>query len=116
MDIKELKKLLTNSTSVLILDNGEPTFVIMDYQVYSKTLGDKDAEREVKINHSSVGNGTEPIVPFPGAGTVNGQVPESNNRPLDAREAEILERLNKEILALKHQIETEEKKEFGLAE
>ena len=90
MDINELKKLAKNSTAVLVLDNGEPSFVVMGYQTYKDIALDKAGEKEIKINHTE---SSEPVKV-------------SNGRD---QETEILERLNKEILALKAQIEMEEK-------
>ena len=88
MNIDELKKLIKNSASVLVLDNGEPSFVIMDYKTYKDIASEKTGEKEVKIQ------------------VANGAVGLHNSRE---HETEILDRLNKEILALKAQIEMEEK-------
>ena len=89
MDIKELQKLIKDSTAVLVLDNGEPSFVLMGYEMYKGLVIEKGGEKEIKITQST------------------------NNVMLDNhhhdRESEILDRLNKEILALKNQIEMEEK-------
>ena len=94
MEVNELKKLINNSTAVLVLDNGEPSFVILGYKMYKDLVSDHGAEKEITINHpTDVYN--------------NGSVPNVSN--VHEREAEILERLNKEILALKNQIEMEEK-------
>jgi hypothetical protein len=91
MDIRELKNLLKNSTSVLMLDEGEPAFVILDYQVYRNlTQG-----QEIKIS-----------TPEPGAPQPLG------HQPLSPQEMEALERLNREIQALKDQIAMEEKEAF----
>lgn len=96
MDIRELKNLLKNSTSVLMLDEGEPAFVILDYQVFRNlTQGN---EEEVRIS-----------TPEPGTHHGNGQ---AGMPPLSAQEMEALERLNKEIQALKEQIAAEEKEAF----
>ena len=89
MDINEIKKSVKNSTAVLVLDNGEPSLVVMGYKTYKDIATDKAGEKEIKINHDN-----------PEPARVN------NHRD---QEAEILERLNKEILALKAQIEMEEK-------
>ncbi len=43
MDIRELKKLLKNSTSILVLDDGEPAYVIVDYQVYRDLVSEQSA-------------------------------------------------------------------------
>ena len=89
MDINELKKLIKDSTAVLVMDNGEPSFVVLGYDMYKDIVAKKGEEKAVKINH-----------PVP-----NGVL--SNN--YHERETEILDRLNKEILTLKSQIEMEEK-------
>ena len=92
MDINELKKLIKNSTAVLVLDNGEPSFVILGYKMYKDVIGGKEGEeKEISINS----------VPA-NAGNMNG-------RSFHDKETEILDRLNKEILALRNQIEMEEK-------
>ena len=90
MQISELKKLIKDSTAVLVLDNGEPSFVILGYGMYRDLISNKTGEKEVKIT---------PVH--------NGVVANGHNQ--HEKEAEILERLNKEILALKAQIEMEEK-------
>jgi hypothetical protein len=98
MNVDELKKLVKNSTAVLVLDNGEPSFVILNYDTYKDlVLGGK--EKEIKINHNPVvANGlshnAEKVVVKPA---------------LPDNELEILERINKDILALKSEIEKEEK-------
>lgn len=93
MDIQELKQLLKHSVSVLILENGEPTFVVVDYEVYKRLLAGS-REPDASVNRI-------PAAPAESA--------EQSEQPTDPRELEILERLNKEILALKSQIELEEK-------
>jgi len=93
MDIKELKNLIKDSTAVLVLDNGEPSFVLIGYGMYKDLISSKTEEKEVKITQAH-----------------NGSV--HNSQIFPERETEILDRLNKEILALKSQIEMEER---GLA-
>lgn len=88
VQVEELKKIIKNSTSVLVLEDGEPSFVVLDYKTYKEMVSSDDS-KEVKLNH-----------PKKPAGEVVYQ---------SDRELEILERLNKEIQALKSQIETEEK-------
>src|SRR3989338_7894238 len=97
MNIDELKKLVKHYTAVLVLDNGEPSFAILSYEMYKDlVLGGK--EKEIKINHavpngvSHNENGISPVKPV-----------------LPDNELEILERINKDILALKSEIEKEEK-------
>ena len=90
MDIKEIKNLLRNSTAVLVMDNSEPSFVVMNYQAYKDLVPAEDST-EIKVkNIDSVGDGVPKQVQREG-------------------ELEILERINKEILALKDEIEKEEK-------
>ena len=88
MNIEELKKLVKNSTAVLVLDNGEPSFVILNYDSY-KDLVFKEPVKEVKIRNGSSRDEDKPEVP--------------------EIESEVLERINKDILALKEEIEKEEK-------
>lgn len=92
MDIRELKNLLKNSTSVLMLDNGEPAYVILDYQVFKNLTQEKGEEVKVPVPEATVSQG--------------------NGLALSAQEMEALERLNKEIQALKEQIAAEEKEVF----
>ena len=96
MNIDELKKLVKHSTAVLVLDNGDPSFAILSYEMYKDlVLGSK--EKEIKINHgmaNGVNHAEEKVVAKP---------------TLPENELEILERINKDILALKSEIEKEEK-------
>lgn len=98
MNTDELKKLLKGSTAVLILENGEPTFVILGYDAYKGLLSDQ--EKEVKINHR----------PRKETGNSNGidEDQRFQNR-LGEKESELLEKINKQILALKDEIAKEEK-------
>ncbi len=99
MNIEELKKLVKKSTAVLILDNGEPSFVILGYDSY-KDLMFQEPVKEVKISHSD-------RIPSPvPASTANGL---SYNERKSDPESEVLEKINKDILALKEEIEKEEK-------
>ncbi|OGN27999.1 MAG: hypothetical protein A2941_03160 [Candidatus Yanofskybacteria bacterium RIFCSPLOWO2_01_FULL_49_17] len=86
IEINELKQMLKHSTAVLILDNGDPSFVVLDYATYKRML---EAE------------------------TGNGSVTTASKG--QSSESELLERINKDILALKEQIE-EEEKNLGLQE
>ena len=98
MNIDELKKLVKHSTAVLVLDNGEPSFAILSYDMYKDlVLGGK--EKEIKINHAVSSNGISH-----GEDKVNVIKP-----ALPEGEFEILEKINKDILALKSEIEKEEK-------
>jgi hypothetical protein len=88
MDIKELKNLLKNSTSVLVMEDGEPQFVIASYESYKGLI---EGKKEVE---------SEPLRPK--RMTPIGEV-------VAAKEAIILERLNKEISVLNQQVEAEER-------
>ena len=99
MQIEELKSLIKGSTAVLVLDNGEPSFVILGYKMYKDLVMDKVGEKEIKINHAStVANGIS-----------HNSIEPSVKPVLPEGELEILERINKDILALKSEIEKEEK-------
>lgn len=109
MDIKELKNLVKNSGAVLVVDNNEPSLVVMDYQTY-KNIVTNEQPAKVQVRHESNGvavkqNATE-TYRQPVSGGADGTSPRKEG------ELEILERINKEILALKDEIEREEK---GLA-
>lgn len=111
----ELKKLLKGSTAVLILDNGEPSFVVLGYDSYKNLL--LDQEKEVKINHPGNGRPDLPKDRESGDDGDNKLQPNSsgsaNSSPFQHRisekEAELLEKINKEILSLKNEIDKEEK-------
>lgn len=115
MNTDELKKLLKGSTAVLILEDGKPSFVILGYDAYKGLLSDQ--EKEVKINHSGVdrhsaevngalsrrddGTNLNERQPQRGGGQFHERVGE--------KESELLEKINKQILALKDEIDKEEK-------
>ena len=99
MNIDELKKLVKNSTAVLVLDNGEPSFVILKYDTY-KDLVLQEPVKEVKISHAVNNHANNPA---------NGLSKEDVKPTVNEVESEVLERINKDILALKEEIEKEEK-------
>lgn len=76
--------MLKKSTAVLILEDGEPSIVVVDYKTYRELVG--DAETGAKASPSAPGASSQ-----------------------QSGEMELLERINKDILALKEQIEEEEK-------
>ena len=129
MNTDELKKLLKGSTAVLILENGEPSLVILGYDSYKNLLSDRPgAEVDIPLRHIPNGNNV------PAAQREN---PDSNPSSTESRrgregiedsrqsqnnlgsgafqhrigekEAELLEKINKQILSLKDEIEKEEK-------
>ncbi|MDP4001633.1 MAG: hypothetical protein Q8P69_01135 [bacterium] len=85
MEIGALKKMLKKSTAVLILENGEPSIVVVDYNTYKELLNEEGQE------------------------VSKDQVFTNPTTPAQTGEVELLERINKDILALKEQIEEEEK-------
>lgn len=96
MQINELKKMLKKSTAVLILENGEPSIVVVDYKTYKELLNDEGLpDRQAGDSGSKESSFPTPAVP-------SAEVRQSG-------EMELLERINKDILALKEQIEEEEK-------
>lgn len=95
MEIGELKKMLKRSTAVLILENGDPSIVVVDYKTYKELLGEGSETPEKPRSMSN-----HPVPPAPSAQTPG---------PASTAELELLERINKDILALKEQIEEEEK-------
>lgn len=108
----ELKKLLKGSTAVLILENGEPSFVILGYNSYKNLLFGQEQEEEIKINHPE-----RREVKSSNASDKNHLM--ERLRPVDSgdqkfqhkvseKESEFLEKINKQILALKNEIEKEE--------
>ncbi|OGN13932.1 MAG: hypothetical protein A3J47_02120 [Candidatus Yanofskybacteria bacterium RIFCSPHIGHO2_02_FULL_43_22] len=101
MNTNELKKLLKGSTAVLILDNGEPSFVILGYSAYRDLLSDRPGA-EVDVPLRRVPNGTSAQHDDnSGTGVFRHRMGE--------KESEFLERINKQILALKSEIDKEEK-------
>jgi len=98
MNTDELKKLLKNSTTVLILENGEPSLVILGYDTYKDLIsGLSSAEVEVPLRRDT--NGT--LAQDKGSKTFQNRIIE--------KESELLEKINKQILSLKDEIENEEK-------
>lgn len=105
MDIRELKTLLKNSASVLVLDDGEPAYVILDYDVYRNMTKEQGAGEEVPISRNShAPDQPEQAHQSFGEQNLGGQAPSVSPAELEA-----IERLNKEIQALRDQIEQEER-------
>jgi len=90
MQIDEVKKLIKSSTALLVMDNGEPSFVVLGYDMYKDLVAAK-GEKEIRVHPPK--DGRDPVY----------------SRSFQERETEILDKLNKEILALKSQIEAEER-------
>lgn len=120
MDTNELKKMLKNSTAVLILDNGEPSFVIVSYDSYKNLLSGDEREKEVKINnlnsaapHLKNGRLAETLLKqipsMKGADNSSVNNSQSFQHHISQKESELLEKINKEILSLKNEIDKEER-------
>ena len=108
MNTNELKKLLKGSTAVLILEDGEPSFVILGYDAYKGLLGEQ--EKEVKINRpDSLENKDSRLSQDPAGVRSIGNGVSSFQHRVGEKEAEMLEKINKQILALKDEVEKEEK-------
>ncbi|MBI4158390.1 MAG: hypothetical protein HY505_02115 [Candidatus Yanofskybacteria bacterium] len=103
MNTNELKKLLKGSTAVLILEDGEPSFVILGYDAYKDLLSDQ--EKEIKINHPVEAKSR----PADNERQISNGAENKFQHRIGEKEAEMLEKINKQILALKNDIEKEEK-------
>ncbi|MEK7194729.1 MAG: hypothetical protein AAB667_00520 [Patescibacteria group bacterium] len=103
MDIKELKELLKTSTSVLVMDDGEPTCVILGYEAY-KTLA-ATREREIPVSHPPLWEALAQIPQVPVEPSPEPQV-------TDPQELEMIDRLNREIENLREQIAVQETEEI----
>lgn len=106
VDFRNLKELANKLGGVLVLDNGEPAFVVLSYDKF-KAL-DSDTNFGVDIFGAGIGAGE---------GNGNGPLRQSDS---EAREANGLgdgqneiERLNQEILALKEEIRQRESAELA---
>ena len=100
MNTDELKKLLKNSTTVLILENGEPSLVILGYDTYKDLIlisGRSGAEVEVPLRRDA--NGT----------SAQDKSSKAFQNRIIEKESELLDKINKQILSLKDEIENEEK-------
>jgi len=108
VDTQELKKLLKGSTAVLILEDSEPSFVILGYDSYKGLLSEQ--EKEVKISRpDSLGNNdSRPNQNPTGVKSIGNGVGSFQHR-VGEKETEMLEKINKQILALKDEVEKEEK-------
>src|SRR3972149_6611790 len=105
MKVEELKKLMNKSTAVLIMDNGDPSFVAISYEAYKDLVLKSDIGHEVKVNHNS--DVSEKSVVRAESDILKND--QEQVRPMNESELEMLDRINKEILALKEEIQKEEK-------
>ncbi len=97
------------------MDNGDPSFVILNYDTYKELVNGApaSAEPENKPNPHTITNegssGSQSDSRSFGVGAKSGPEPVVP-KPEGRGEIELLERINKDILALKAQIEEEESK------
>ena len=128
MTTEELRQLAEQFGSVVILKNDKPSFVFLTFDKYKDLL--KDEEKEVAVNHfSSQGSALEHIVDpehvrrtqdlqhtrtgisFDSSNGLNLSKNEHVKVAL-APEREIVEKLNREVMALKDEIRTKEEQEY----
>lgn len=93
---EELKNLVFRFGTLIIVENNQPKFVVMSYDKAKETLG---------FIHKSIDNHDN----FDK--DINEDIEETfkGSDGSDQREEEIVDRLNKEILALKEQVAEKEK-------
>lgn len=98
MDIKELEQLAGQFGSVVVLEDEKPAFVVLSFEKYQELQ--KNENKEVLVKHFSRLNGNGSVLAEFAA---NRQA--SKEASTDSNEnSEDLERLNKEILALKEEV------------
>lgn len=92
MDINDIRKLLREGHSVVLVEQGQPPLVVTE-------LADQPPVEEVQISSRwPKGRSIHETVPAPSA----------NGLAVPSKQDQVLERLNKEILALKAQIAQDE--------
>ncbi len=103
MNAKELKQLAAQFGSVVVLQDDRPSFVVLSFEKYQELLDSSGGEVIVK-HFSKLSNG------FPEANLVSSSAVDENK----FGSGEEVERLNKEILALKEEIRAKEEQEPNL--
>ena len=88
MNIEELKKLVKNSTAVLVLDNGEPSFVILKYENYKDLIFQEPDKKNAIKNGLQITDENK---------FLSKSAPASAKTETDI-ETELLEKINKELL------------------
>jgi hypothetical protein len=84
---QEIRELLRSLPAVVVVENDRPAFVIMTHEAWRQVTQDQP----VRITSTRPGHLTS-----------------SGRSPGDHQEMQILERLNKEILSLRNQIQVQE--------
>lgn len=101
MNIKELEKLAMQFGSVVVLEDEKPAFVVLPFEKYQALQEKENNEgKEILVKHfSRLGGNGSVLAEF----AANRQAPEEANA-VSNENSEDLERLNKEILALKEEV------------
>ena len=84
----EIREILRSIPAVLVMEDGRPSYVITEYETWRQVAQGE----QVRISNGRPGH----MSPRPGRPTS------------DTAEAQVLERLNKEILSLREQIQMQE--------
>lgn len=84
----EIREILRSIPAVLVVEDGRPSYVITEYETWRQLA----AGEAVRVSNGRPGH----LSPRPGRSAS------------DAQEAQVLERLNKEILSLREQIQMQE--------
>lgn len=101
MDIKELQPLLKRFGSVLVVQDGEPAYVFLGWDVFRQMVGPS----EQAMPAAEVQAAPERVQEVPVTVERGPQ-----RKPVDARETEVMERLNNEIQALKDQLTADQER------
>ena len=102
---KELKNLVSQFGTIVVIENDVPRFVVMTYDKFDAALSatGSHAQRD-RVIHKNIDN--------------SGDIAQDSNETLSVsnshaqRDEEMADRLNKEILALKEQV-AEKEREIG---
>ena len=90
INIKGLKPLLERLGSVLVVEDGQPTCVVLGIDTFRKLAAEQYTQPTIAQEQTA----DVPVTVERGP----------QRKPADAREAEVMERLNSEIQALKDQL------------
>ena len=85
----EIREILRSIPAVLVVEDGRPAYVITEYDAWRALA----QGQPVRVSNSRPGH----LSPRP-----------SSESPGDSQETQVLERLNKEILSLRDQIQMQE--------
>lgn len=108
----ELKNLVSRFGTLIIVENNQPKFVVMSYDKAKETLGFIHKSVDPLASSGSTLSGSRSVDNHDNFDKdINEDIEETfkGNDGSDQREEEIVDRLNKEILALKEQVAEKEK-------